>query len=295
MQIQRAPQLNMLALASRIQPNEAALLAAKLHRSSVKSRMEKAFALHSVRAIGSHNRSTAICRFSDLDLMVVLRKDEVTHGGNVVSSDTIIRRVLGELRGRFATSDIRRDGLAATIVFGSTKQNLDVVPAVFSRFDRNSLRPVFHIPNGQGGWIETSPHVHDSYFAKAQEASGNKLRKVSQLIKWWKNSRASPIPISSFYTDMGLSASGICTGVKTHGQCLYEFFAALSNGRCGALPDPCGITGNIPATDTDAKRQILLASVEHALVHSRAALIAQQRQDSREANRQWDIVFNGNF
>lgn len=96
--MQRAPQLNMLALASRIQPIETELLAAKLHRSSVKSRMEKAFALHSVRAIGSHSRSTAIRQFSDLDLMVVLRKDEVIDGGNVVSSDTIIQRVLGELR-----------------------------------------------------------------------------------------------------------------------------------------------------------------------------------------------------
>jgi hypothetical protein len=295
MQIERIPQLNMVALANRIQPIETELLAAKLHRSSVKSRMEKAFSLHSVRAIGSHSRSTAIRQFSDLDLMVVLRKDEVTHGSNVVSSDTIIRRVLGELRGRFVTSDIRRDGLAATIAFGSTKQSLDVVPAVFSRFDKTGMRPVFHIPNGQGGWIETCPQVHDSYFGKAQEASGNKLRRVSQLIKWWKNSRASPIPIGSFYTDMVLSASGICTGVKTHGQCLFEFFGTLSKGKCGALPDPCGISGNIAATDTEAKRQLLLASVQHALTHSRSALLAQQRRDLREANRQWDIVFNGNF
>ncbi len=295
MQIQRATQLNMMALANRIQPMESELLAAKLHRASVKSRMEKAFALHSMRDIGSHCRGTAIRQFSDLDLMVVLRKGEVTWGGSVVSSDTIIRRVLAELRGRFVASDIRRDGLAATIAFGSTKQSLDVVPAVFSRFDKNGMRPVFLIPDGQGGWLETSPQVHDRYFAKAQEASGNKLRKVSQLIKWWKHARASSLPIRSFYADMVLSAYGTCTGAKTYGQCLYEFFNALSNGRCGALPDPCGISGNIAATDTEAQRQQLLTSVEYALAHSRAALIAQQRQDAREANRQWDIVFNGCF
>ena len=253
MQIQRATQLNMMALANRIQPMESELLAAKLHRASVKSRMEKAFALHSMRDIGSHCRGTAIRQFSDLDLMVVLRKGEVTWGGSVVSSDTIIRRVLAELRGRFVASDIRRDGLAATIAFGSTKQSLDVVPAVFSRFDKNGMRPVFLIPDGQGGWLETSPQVHDRYFAKAQEASGNKLRKVSQLIKWWKHARASSLPIRSFYADMVLSAYGTCTGAKTYGQCLYEFFNALSNGRCGALPDPCGISGNIAATDTEAQ------------------------------------------
>jgi len=248
MQVQRAPQLNMLALANRIEPMESELLAAKLHRASVKSRMEKAFALHSMRDIGSHCRGTAIRQYSDLDLMVVLRKDEVTWGGSVVSSDTIIRRVLTELKERFVASDIRRDGLAATIAFGSTKQSLDVVPAVFSRFDRNSMRPVFLIPDGQGSWLETSPQVHDRYFAKSQEASGRKLRKVSQLIKWWKHARASSLPIRSFYVDMVLSAHGTCTGAKTYGQCLYEFFTSLSNGRCGALPDPYGISGNIAAT-----------------------------------------------
>ena len=295
MQLLRAPQLNMVALANRIQPLESEVGAVGLHRASVKGRMEKAFALHSVRDIGSHRRGTAIRQYSDLDLMVVLRKDEVTRGGAVVSSDTVIRHVLGELRGRFAASEIRRDGLAATIAFGSTKRNLDIVPAVFSRFDKSGQQPVFLIPDGRSGWFETSPHVHDRYFAKAQEASGNKLRKVSQLIKWWKHARSSSLPISSFYADMVLSAYGTCTGAKTYGQCLYEFFDALSKGKCGALPDPCGISGNIAATNTDSQRQLLLTAVEHALAHSRAAIVAQQRQDSREANRQWDLVFNGGF
>lgn len=111
--------------------------------------------------------------------------------------------------------------------------------------------------------------------------------------KWWKHARASSLPIRSFYVDMVLSVNDTCTGAKTYGQCLYEFFTVLSNSRCGALPDPCRISGNIAATNTETQRQQLLTSVEYALAHSRAALIAQQRQDSREANRQWDIVFNG--
>lgn len=295
MQLQRAPQLNMVVLANRIQPLESELLAAKLHRATVKARMEKAFALHSMRDIGSHCRGTAIRQYSDVDLMVVLRKEEVTWGGSIVSSDTVIGRVLTELRGRFTASEVRRDGLAATIAFGSTKQSLDVVPAVFSRFDKNGMRPVFLIPDGRGGWIETSPQVHDRYFTKAQEASGNKLRKVSQLIKWWRHARASSLPVRSFYTDMVLSAYGTCTGAKTYGQCLHEFFTALSNGKCGALPDPCGISGNIAATNTEPQRQVLITAVEYAVAHSRGALVAQQRQDAREANRQWDLVFNGCF
>jgi predicted nucleotidyltransferase len=295
MQAQRSAQMNMVALAHRVQPLESELAAAKGHRATVRNRLEKTVKLHSVVNIGSHARGTAIRRFSDMDLLVVFRKEEVLRGGALLSSDTVIRWVLDELRGRFVASDIRKDGLAACIGFGSTKQSLDVVPAVFARFDKNGMRPVFLIPDGSGSWIETSPQVHDRYFAAAQHASGNKLRKVSQLIKWWKHGRATSLPIRSFYADMVLSAYGICSGPKTYGQCLLEFFQVLEKTRCAALADPCGISGRIGASNTETQRQQLVTSVGFARMHAEAALIAQAKKAAQEANRQWNLVFNGNF
>jgi len=113
---------------------------------------------------------------------------------------------------------------------------------------RAGSAPVYLIPDGAGGWFETSPQVHDRYFAAAQLASGNKLRKVSQLIKAWKHARAVSLPIRSFYTDMVLASSGVCVGAKTYGQCLHDFFAVVSRGACGYLQDPCGIAGKIAAS-----------------------------------------------
>lgn len=46
------------------------------------------------------------------------------------------RNVLCELRERFPLFDIRKGGRAAALAIGSTKQSLEVVHAVFSRFDR---------------------------------------------------------------------------------------------------------------------------------------------------------------
>lgn len=174
MQALRHSRLNMLALATRVRPLDSELSAAKMHRVVVRSRLEKAFAATSVQNIGSHRRGTAIRRYSDLDLLVAVRKDEVMWGGSIVSSDTVIQNVLAELRGRFPSSSVRKDGLAATVAFGSTRQSLDVVPAIFTRFDKNGLRPVFLIPDGSGDWFETSPPVHDRYFNTAQQASGER-------------------------------------------------------------------------------------------------------------------------
>lgn len=157
MQALRHPQFNMLALSSRIQPLDSELSAAKLHRASIRARLEKAFAVSAVQNIGSHCRGTAIRRYSDLDVMVVLRKEEVLWGGKLVSSDTVIQNVLAELRGRFSTSVIRKDGLAAALAFGSTRQSLDVVPAVFSRFDKGGH--LLTSSCGRGGAAEESIQI----------------------------------------------------------------------------------------------------------------------------------------
>ena len=288
-------QFNMLALVRRIQPLDSELTAARLHRVAARIRLEKAFAVVRVLNIGSHCRGTAIRRFSDLDLMVALRKEEVMWGGKIVSSDTVIQSVLAELRGRFPSSTVRKDGLAATVAFGGTRQSLDVVPAIFTRFHPRSLRPVYLIPDGAGDWLETSPHIYDRHFAEAQGASGNKLQRVSQLVKIWKHARTDALPIRSFYSDMVLATQNICIPAKTYGQCLHDFFAELARESCAPLADPCGVAGKIAATETEVQRQSLVASVEYARLHTDAALKAQARNDSREANRQWDLVFNGCF
>lgn len=288
-----SPQLNFMQLGARIQPHSGELLAARGHRGSTRTRLANSFSVSGMHPIGSHARGTAIRRHSDLDSMVILRKQEVMWGGKMVSSDTLLRRILDDLRERYPSSGVFKDGLAAAIEFGSTKQSLDVVPAIFQRFNKG--RPVYLIPDGMGDWFETSPQTHDRYFAEAHDRSGKKLAKVSQLLRWWKHARNPSLPIRSFYIDMVLAATSLCGPAKTYASCLRDFFFTVSRGRCGALPDPCGIAGAIEATDTDVQRDLLRRAVEYALGHADAAIAAEARRDFEEANRQWNLVFNGEF
>ncbi|MBT2303412.1 hypothetical protein J7E70_23460 [Variovorax paradoxus] len=285
MRVSVPPQFNLLALGARIQPQGGELFAARAHRMSSRARLEKSFSVSGVRPIGSHARGTAIRWYSDLDTMVIMRKGEVMWGGKLVSSDTLLRRIVDDLGERYPASTVRKDGLAAVIEFGGSKQSLDLVPGIFVRF--NAGRPVFLIPDGMGGWFETSPQVHDRYFEQAHERSGKKLAKVSQLLKWWKHARTPSLPIHSFYIDMTLASCGICLPAKTYANCLRDFFRVLKDGSCGALTDPCGIAGDIRSTDTEVQRQFLLKAAEYAAFHADAALAAEPRRDFEEANRQW--------
>ncbi len=293
MRISATPQINLLALAGRIQPQSGELLAARAHRASLKARLEKSFAVSRITPIGSHARGTAIRWHSDLDTMVVVRKEEALWGGKLVSSDTLIKRVLADLRERYPASSIRRASLAAAIEFGSTKQSLDVVPGIYERF--HAGRPVYLIPDGMGDWFETSPETHDRYFEQANIRSGKKLTKVSQLLRWWKHARTPSLPIRSFYIDMVLAKSDVCAPAKTYARCLRDFFRIIHQGRCGSLMDPCGIAGEIHSTDTEPQLQVLRKAADYAYDHAVAAVAAEERRDIEEANRQWSIVFNGEY
>ena len=151
------------------------------------------------------------------------------------------------------------------------------------------------IPDGSGSWLETSPEAHKRFFAAADERSGRKLRKLIQLLKWWKFSREQPIPIQSFHLDLLLANSGLCIGVKSYTHCLYEAFKLLADRECRGLHDPLGIAGTVYAAQTDSQWEIINNAVQYALVHSRDAVISEASKDFSEANRQWSIVFNGNY
>ncbi len=293
MRTRAPPQMNMAELASRVQPRDGELRSARTHRTTVRTRLASSFDVSRLAPIGSHARGTAIRSFSDLDVLVVLRRNEAKWGGSIVSSATVLGRVREDLQARYAFSDIRRDQQAAVVNFAADQQSLDVVPAIFHRFETG--RPVYLIPDGSGGWFETSPETHDRFFLIANARSGGKLRKVSQLIKWWKFSRAQSIPMQSFHVDILLAVSEICVGVKPYTHCLYQAFKLLADRECRGLRDPCGIAGTIYAAQTEHQWQAANVAVSFALDHARAALSAEVVKDYEEANRQWSIVFNDTY
>lgn len=293
MQTLRKPQLNMLALASRIQPQSSEIEKARLHLMTIRRRLSNSFDVNKFLMIGSHSRKTAIRWYSDVDFMVVLRRNEAKWGGDIVNSSTVLKRIRDDLNDRFIHTDVRRDQQAAVVSFAQGNHALDVVPAIFNRVEK--LRAIYWIPDGANGWLETSPSSHNSYFAHANERSGGKIAKTVQLLKWWKFSRSQTIPIESFHLDILLAASDICIGVKSYAQCLYDAFKLLSERECRGFRDPLGITGVIYSAKTEVQWNELNTFVDSALTHSRTAMVAEAARDFQESNRQWSIVFNGEY
>jgi hypothetical protein len=280
-------------LISRIQPLQSELDAARQHRDTIQTRLEKEFEVSSCRPIGSSARGTSIRGFSDTDLLAVFRKTAFTWGDSLINSDTALDKVRVALAERYPYSNVYRDGIAIAVSF-SDGRHVDVVPAVFDTFFKEKW-PVYLIADGAGGWMPTSPALYDAYLANANKESGGKLTYVAQFMKFWRECRDPRIPISSFHIEMVLAYEDVCKGVKPYSECMLEILRSLARRECRAMRDPYGIAGNIPAVRTESQRERALASVTNSRNHADSARTAEANGDLPEARRQWDIVFNDRF
>lgn len=262
------------------------------HRGQVEGRLNGCFRLSAIKRIGSFSRGTAIRGSADLDLLAVIRKEEVTWGGRIVSSQTVMSNVRDRLKERFPHSDIGRDGQAVVVDFAQGKETVDVVPAYYQGPGLGNY-PIYRIPDGRGGWMETSPELHNKFIADADKASVSKLKNVARLMKVWRLSRAAAGELNSLHLELLLASQGTCLGVKSYSSCLRDTFQLLSSRECRALQDPLHWAGLIPAAGTEAKRVALLGSIRTSLQFANSAVAAEQAGRQREAVELWKKVLFG--
>lgn len=280
-------------LIKRIQPLPTEISAAEGHLSTIKTRIGSTYASKKFFTAGSFKRNTSIRGKSDVDAYAVLSLDEIRWGGENKSSFTVLDNLRENLEGRFRYTSIYRDMHAIVLEFSDGV--VDVVPAAWADFSSQYKRPVYLIPDGFGKWMRTSPELHNDYLSNKNDESGGKLRATAQLMKFWRECRSPRIPLSSFHIEMVLATENVCTGIKGYADWVTEVLQILAARDCAGIRDPFGICGNIPALKTEAQREAALASIKSSRYHAKEALAAAKRNDTAEALRQWDIVFNGRF
>lgn len=282
-----------LAVLGRCEFTDTDLTAVATHRSEVERCLKGALNVSKIEPIGSHARGSSIRQTSDLDLLAVLRNTEWLRAGARINSSTVLANVREVLRGRFPTTAIGRDGQAIVVEFYD-KKSIDVVPSGWIG-TRPDNWPLYIIPDGTGGWRETAPDSHGRYILDADVKSGGKLKNVARIFKYWRQSRATQVPISAFHVELLLAAEGTCSVGRSYASCLTAAFVALNRRECKALRDPIGVSGLIAACSTEPKRANALTSIQASAERAVAALTAEERGDTREAWRLWNIIFNDQF
>lgn len=285
------------AYLSRLEPSMAEVEKRKAHRRTIEQAMTAEFAnFNELLTIGSHTRQSAIHLASDVDYFAKLGIGDVMYGNNRVASGTTLNRTKAALQYRFATTEVWIDGPAVVVGFGNGAGAVDVVPGIWVGTLQTSPRyPVFEIPDGFGGWQQTSPDRHTKYLRDEDDRSGYKLSKVVRLLKGWKYARTPKVPISGFHLELLLASSGTCVGAKAYQNCLLDAFRTLRDRKGSALTDPLGIAGWVHAAHTDNQRALLTAHAAYAAEKATAAIQAEIAGRPDHAFAYWQLVFNGQF
>ena len=289
-------------LLERIEPNLRDILTYGRHEQTVTARLQTVFRTSSVRRIGSYARETSIRTTSDIDLMLILKRAEVYWGDNFKTSSTILDNVRDELEARYRNTSVVRDKQAIVVRFGGNLFPVDVVPAFYWQQQTitwqngtTSQYPVYMIPDADGWWMPSSPDAHNKYISDANSKSRGKLKRVAKLIRFWRSCRVPAIPLNSFFVEIWLAANELCVGAKSYALCLNDALVSMANCDCANIEDPLGISGDIPAANSEPKRQKALTAVQASAEHAYRAIMAESAQNTREAIRQWNVVFNHRF
>ena len=282
-------------LLSRITPSFRDLQTFGRHELTVKKRLKSVFKTNSVVRIGSYSRGSSIRSFSDIDLMLILERDEVRRGQEWNSSTSILNRVRNELMLRYPYTQVVRDAEAVVVRFGSNQRPIEVVPAFYWEHGGTRNYPIFGIPNGGGWWMKTSPQAHNRFIDDANKRSGGKLKRVARLIRFWRQCWQVPIPLSGFYVEVFLAREGICNGAKTYAHCLNDLLATLANSQCVGIDDPVGVAEVIEPAGTEEKRRRAQTGVLNSAKRAYRAVMAEMDGDIEGALRLWSMVFNGSF
>lgn len=276
-------------LLSQIEPTARERQVFEKHRKSVKARLTRVFPAYQIETIGSYSRGSSVRASSDIDLMIKLRAGERRWGDYRKSSVTVLNKVRLQLQGRFTSTPIVRDRQAVVIRF-SGGHRFDVVPAFYVGIGEHK-NPLYAIPDGAGGWMNTSPQAHNRFIKGEDVRSGGKLLRVSKLIKYWRTRRTPHLALSSFHLELLLADARVCIGIKRYEECLHEAFALLARRGCRAVRDPLGISGLVPAVNTEPKRARAQRAASLAADQSYRALVAEDKGKVHEADRLWHLVF----
>lgn len=280
------------AFLERIQPSPVQLKRASMRVERICGRIEKDFLVRKTIIVGSHWKKTAVRRLSDVDLFVVMARDEAKKWSPRFHSVVLISRLARSIRATYPANVVRVDKQAVSVTFDQGDFRIDVVPAIFESFSEEFKCPLYSIPDGEGDWQLTCPEAQKKLLEVEHQRSGNKLKSLVRMMKWWGVSRDTTSSISSLYIEHFIPTCEIRLD-WTYQEALAEIFHQLCEHKCRPIEDPLEVSEK---PFRIAKTRLQEASIHNAakICRDRAyrALEFQEKGKNEHAYALWRSIFN---
>lgn len=276
-------------LLSRLTPSDFESDAAKSHRASIKFCLTNNFQSRRFFRTGSFGNATSVSGYSDVDYFSEIPEAFLLH-----NSATVLSQVRTALDNRFPRSNVYIDCPAVVCPFGTdAKESTEIVPAIYIGNLRNTNFPVYKIPNCSGGWMQSSPDVHNNYVLTVDQNFNGRVKALIRFIKAWKYYRQ--VPISSFYLELRIAKYAENVTEISYKYDVQRVFAYLLNVNLAQMQDPMGISGYISPCKTLNHLNDALSKLQTAYSRATKAVEEENKRNLQGAFAWWNLLYNENF
>ncbi|MCC6687220.1 MAG: hypothetical protein IT205_09560 [Fimbriimonadaceae bacterium] len=232
--------------------------------------------------MGSAEKNTIIRPFDDIDVLAVFSNVNDAWEKYKYDSKGFIYRI----RDAYDGVSIQQVGTRgqAIRVFYQTGGHVDVAP-VFS-----AGNDVYLLPNGSGGWINTSPTVASKWFAKRNQDLGYHLAPLVRLVKSWNRTHSKRMRSFHLETVAGTIFSSMGSNYRDAAQKFFQW----GQGNL-SVNDPGGQSGDLSSYLSWNSRSDLVQALASAADRAQKALKAEEDGDHAEAKRLWKIILGEAF
>jgi len=262
--------------------------AVKRHRASIESCLKSKFGMNRFFKTGSIGNGTNVNGYSDTDYFAGIPRDNLKN-----NSATTLREVKEALQATFPnTSGIVVDSPAVVVPFGTVaSETTEVIPADFLR--KEDGVNIYDIPDGQGGWMKSSPKAHNEYVTAINSNLSSKVKPLIRFVKAW--AFYNSVPISSFYLEMRTAKFVSKESAIVYSIDLKAVLEHLQGVGLAAMNNPSGISGSIQPCKSTSQKNVALSKLQTAVTRARKARSAELDEDIKEAFHWWNMLFNSKF
>jgi hypothetical protein len=260
---------------------------AKSHRASIEACIKSNFGLNRFFRTGSFGNGTSVSNYSDVDYFASIPREKLKADSNLT-----LQELKKALDTRFPNTGVRIDGPAVVVPFGSDiSETTEVVPADYLRQEVGEN--LYHIPDGNGGWMYSSPGLHKYYVDHYDKNLSNKVKPLIRFVKAWKFYQS--VPISSFYLEMFTAIYASTEKSIVYDIDLLAIFQKLKNSDFASFNDPYGITGTIRPFKYTFERTKAQEKIADAVRRAGHARKVQTEGRVEDALKWWNTVYDDMF
>lgn len=242
---------------------------------------------------GSYKRKTLVNPANDVDLMLVLDKDEYWEKFKNEPRKLLemVKRKLKKIS-QYQNTTMRIQTHSIGIKFAD-KKDVDVVPA----FIKNYEERIFLIPNHKlNRFVVTSPKQHQNLISNHNKKFPN-FTKIIKMLKIWKKKLArqsdNDLRIKSFHLEM-LGIKGINKGFSGYKDGVILLFSRIEKLIVNKLEDPIGLSGDI-SDYLDSSQKHAIQKEIIAINENIKQLLVIEKEDAQKAIKGWNEIFGFPF